>query len=239
MDEQTIITVDSWREEWVKGKVRMALSFGPGAVDVPGYAEATLVLCAVLSAIAAELWPGERKDKARFVELLAQHTPPELRAKTISVPLLEAWLRAQRRESEAQTIQRTFMPYGETRVILGEEVDVPEEDITKACPELTLPEIRACSYAALLYSELRSSYAHEYRPGKKAVSWPMSSRPNQAVSYANQIDAETRKPERLIHFAVAWMGSLAIEAEQRTRTLRPDPNFKDWWISGRKKSAAT
>lgn len=235
MDDINIVTVDPRREELVKGKVRMALSFGPGAVDKPGYGEATLILCALLSAMASKLWPGEGKDKARFVELLTHQTPSELGAKTISVPLLEAWLRKQGRDSEARIIQKTFMPFGVTRAIQGEEVDVPEEDIAKACPELPLPEIRACSYAALLYSELRSGYAHEYRPGKKAVPWPLSSRPDQAVSYANQIDTETMKPANVIHFSVAWMGSLAIEAERRTRTMRPDNAFKDWWFNGRKK----
>lgn len=239
MDEAADVTIDSWHEEWVKGKVHIALSFEAGAVDRPGYGEATLIICGVLSAIASELWPGKAKDQARFVELLACHTPPELRAKTISVPLLEAWLREQRRDAEAQAIRKMFLPSMDTRVIQGEDVDVDENALLEVCPTLSLPDIRACSYAALLYSELRSGYAHEYQPGKKATSWSMSSRPNATVSYANQIDSETGKTERLIHFSVAWMGSLAIEAERRTRTLHPDPNFKDWWFSGRKRNAAT
>jgi hypothetical protein len=230
------VAIAQWREDWVTGKVRMALSFGAGAVDVPGYGEATFLLCAVLSAIASEVWPGNAKDRARFVELLVRYTPPELRATTISVPLLEAWLRGGKRTVEAQDIRNTMIRYPDSRVLQGKEVDVTEDVILEAHPTLRVAEVRSFSYAALLYSELRSGYAHEYQPGNCAVSWSMSSNPHSMVCYANQIDPATRESGRLIHFPVPWMAELTTHAEQLTRGVAPAPSFQDWWFSGRNNS---
>src|SRR5215211_6782357 len=52
------------------------------------YGDAILILSAILSGLAADLWPGKGKDRKRFVELWATHARPDLNPNLISVPLL-------------------------------------------------------------------------------------------------------------------------------------------------------
>ena len=59
----------TWRTDWVTEKKRIALCLANGECG-GSYGEAVLILCAVLSALAADIWPGKGIDQMRFVELL-------------------------------------------------------------------------------------------------------------------------------------------------------------------------
>lgn len=48
------------------------------------YGDAMLILSAVLSGLAADLWPGKGKDRRRFAEAWATLSSPELNAGAIS-----------------------------------------------------------------------------------------------------------------------------------------------------------
>ncbi len=47
--------------------------------------DAEIVLCCAFSALASQIWPGEGKDKQRFVQLLVELAPATMK---ISVPAL-------------------------------------------------------------------------------------------------------------------------------------------------------
>ena len=52
------------------------------------YADAILILSSTLSGIAADMWPGESKNRYRFVKLWANYAESALKPNLISVPLL-------------------------------------------------------------------------------------------------------------------------------------------------------
>src|SRR6476661_2152287 len=154
------------RETWVERKVSTAKRLAAGECG-GSYSEAVLIVCAAISALAAEAWPGEGKDKRRFVELLIMLTPV---AKTISVPLLVHELADERRHGYARRLQREFLPPYGSRVVSGPDVDRPERELRRLCRGLTIVEVRRYSYASLLYERLRSPMVHEYRTGARTVS---------------------------------------------------------------------
>jgi hypothetical protein len=220
---------DDWREEWVGAKVGLARRLGAGDCG-GGYAEAVIVLCGALSAIASERWPGRNKDKNRFVELLHKYADPALSATRVSIPLLIDYLGDKSRVTEQKALRDAYMPHSDSRVITGDDVDKSEGDIAALCPSLTIPLVRRFSYATLLYEETRSSYAHEYMPGPRSDSQAMgSARAHARVSYVNRLDANGRV-RRLIYFSVQWLTNLALSIEKNIRPLAPDERFSAWWL---------
>ncbi len=222
---------EDWREEWVLAKVTVAKRLGSGECG-GGYPEAAILLCSVLSALAAERWPGRRKDKKRFVELLHRYSDRELHANQISIPLLVAYLADNGRPEEQKTVRDALMPVSDGRVLSGDDVDTTEEDLLQLCPMLGLSLVRRFSYANLLYEEIRSSYAHEYTPGPRSDSWGMgSTHADGHVSYTNRINSEQDGVDRLIYFSVCWLADIALSVEKNIRPLKPDREFSAWWLS--------
>ena len=74
---------------WVNEKIKIAQAIDSGCCG-GSYDEGALIACASISAMAALAWPGDRIDKKRFVEILAQvadgNTNPN--PLKISIPLL-------------------------------------------------------------------------------------------------------------------------------------------------------
>jgi hypothetical protein len=58
--------VDGFRD-WVRVRISLAKRLNPGGCG-GSYGDAMLVLSALLSGRAADLWPGKGKDRRRFVE---------------------------------------------------------------------------------------------------------------------------------------------------------------------------
>jgi hypothetical protein len=223
----------AWRSNWVAEKRDVALRLANGEAG-GSYAEAAILLCAALSALAAELWPGRRIDRARFIEILASVGSDTDTCKLISVPLIVRHLKSEGRVSEATQVARTLNLPSTALVLTGPEIDRSEGDVAAACSALTSADIRRWSYASVLYEHVRSSYAHEYQPGEAAVSWPMTMKPDQHVSYSNRLEMATIQMERLIHFHAEWLGELAVS---RADALDHEPSVprslpNKWWAEG-------
>lgn len=221
----------TWRQDWVTEKCQVAIRLSRGEAG-GGYAEAVILVCAVLSALSAELWDGRGIDRVRFIEMLVRVGLNSSDCTTVSIPLLVQHLNNSSRKLEALQIQSAFSLPTSARVVTGPEVDQSEKDVLSICPLLDLKEVRRFSYASILYSEIRSSYSHEYRSGLLADSWPMTMLAEQKVSYINRM-TNGSEMMRLVHIHVEWLAQLAIELASTVDNLvtglhRPTA----WWIDG-------
>lgn len=222
--------MEKWRSEWTAKKQKLALELSQGACG-GSYGEAALILCAALSALAAEVWPGTNIDRKRFVHFLKRFATPELSATSISVPILVASLRRKRKRGPLKRLRQAYLNYDPSQVLTGRDVDKSEREIFSACPSLKRKEVRECSYANLLYRELRSGYVHEYRPRGKTVSWPMTQDRNAQVSYFNWV----HDPDRHIHFHVTWLSALVTTSAKAVDEIShrlPLRKPRRWWIDG-------
>jgi len=219
-----------WRTDWVRKKQQIAEQLASGQCG-GSYGEAVLILCSALSALAAEVWPGDRIDRKRFVELLKDHAPPLLAATRVSIPLLLKHLRRAGR-AETSEIESAFLNFPSGQILIGDQVDKTESEIhlVAACSSIGSSEMRECSYANLLYREVRSAYVHGYRPGTGSESWTLTDSA-APVSYVNRID----DPDRRIHFSINWISKLAIGAAQavdQVAAMLPLPQPARWWLDG-------
>lgn len=200
--------MDTYRSQWVERKVGIARQLHNGGCGA-GYAEAVMVLCAAISALAAEVWPGTGKDRARFVQLLVECSPKELDATRLSIPLLVGGLAQSSLKAEAASVQDRFLRFDPSRVLTGEEVDQHENEIRSLYPTLSAKFLRRFSYANLLYEEVRSAYVHEYSPGGRADSWSMTSKEGASISYVNWVNDPTfadtypRKSKALVRWSIS------------------------------------
>lgn len=228
----------SWRCGWVKEKCKIANNLAQGEAG-GSYSEAAILVCTALSALAAEVWPGRGFDRARFIELLVRLGSSPRVPMNISVPLLVRHLEttsADNLKDCATLLVRKFLAFGSSQVVTGSEVDKMECELVSVCPVLTLATIRKFSYANLLYEQVRSSYAHEYRPGDKADSWPMTANKDQSASYVNRLlGPGVPETERLIHFHIAWLTTLAVDLACSIDAISdtvPQQKPNSWWIHG-------
>lgn len=220
--------MNKWREEWVSRKIELSELLFKGQCN-GSYPDSVLLMSAVINAISAELWPGKRIDKKRFVELLVILSPATPSPTTISVPLLIQNLDNEKYSNEISAIREKYLDFCNSRVLLGEDVDISENDIVRLCPNLKLNQIRESSYANIFYEEVRSSYVHEYRAGGKSDSSPMTASKNAKVSYTNTINEERR-----IHFHISWLSEVALLAAKSADSLQETPlsTPSRWWIQG-------
>lgn len=223
--------METWRTEWVQKKNEIACNLEAGQSGGT-YGEAVMILCAALSAVAADVWPGNGIDRVRFVQLLKDFAPSHLSATRISIPLLVGYLRTSGRNTESETIRQVLLNEEPSLILTGDDIDKPEIEIREMFPALNLGKLREQSYANLLYREVRSAYAHEYRPGDRAVSWPMTQRKGVAISYFNWAD----KPDRHIHFHRDWISKVALAVAQAVDAAASDGlprnKPKQWWVDG-------
>ncbi|MGQ0443867.1 MAG: hypothetical protein ACT4O2_01755 [Beijerinckiaceae bacterium] len=198
------MSLETWRTDWIKTKRDIAMCLAKGACG-GSYGEAVIILCAAISALAADVWPGRGKDRERFIELLTKFAPCTTR---ISIPILVELLSNQGRCSESNALKTAFLNNNQFQILSG-DVDKFENEILGICPSLNRKEIRDFSYATLLYKEIRCSYSHQYGPWAKAESWNMGAQPSgTGVTYLNEVSNGIYK--RHIHFDVQWIGDGAI-----------------------------
>lgn len=200
------------------------------------YSESTILVCAALSALSAEIWPGRGIDRKRFVELLVRLGASTTISRSISVPLLVQHLAVTGDQANAAALTKALLAFSPTRIVTGPEVDRAEAEVLALCPSLDLKAIREHSYACLLYEEVRCSYAHEYRPGNRADSWAMTQYIGQAVSYVNRLlEPGTPRTGRFIHFHIEWLSQMAVNLAGSVDNLAstiPRPVSAAWWIDG-------
>ena len=182
--------------------------------------EAHLIIGATISGMAAFVWPGKGKDRRRFVEVWARYSDSSLHANRISLPLLadELWTYRLSEECNAvETLRPELLRLG-AQVVTGDDIDVSEADVLRACPTLDARRIRCNSYGALYYRQVRSSVVHEYQFGARAVTWPMTTR-KAGVSYANYAipgaGSMTTRSERHIHYGLPWLSEIVRSIARR------------------------
>jgi len=216
-----------WREDWVNGKIRIIRD---RIIKEEHYSlyypELTILSCSIISAFAAELWPGMGSDHVRFVETLAKYADPSTNTKTISIPLLVDYLASNDHNGEAALIGKEFLAIGNDLVIHGEDYDKTEGEVLELI-SVPLRVVRECSYANILYKHFRNPYIHEYRPGTFGESWKMTDE-DANVSYVNFIDP----PYRRIHFHLNWFTGI-LNSLGRAIDKLPSVPLKEpeaWWI---------
>lgn len=202
---------------------------GCGGSDV----EAHLILGALISAVAALLWPGAGIDKRRFAETWKRHSTAVPNANLISLPLLIQELDrcGHRRERDALIATKPFAlglyPVPSDLVITGDDVDMSESDVKRICPTLPRSAIASKGYAALYYVHARSGIVHEYKVSTPADNLSFVDKP--LVSYTNHLSG----PNRRIHFPVRWMTSLvrsiAVSAASDVEEAPLSPPSQ-WWL---------
>lgn len=220
---------NSWLKEWSDSKINLALDLNAGECGGT-YSEAVLILCSVLSGIAADTWPGRNQDRKRFVELLVKYTGVSLNCQKVSAPLLVGAVRSSGDIPLAERIKSDLLPLSDTRVITGNDVDKTIDELKMAYPSIDVKTLKKNSYACVLYEEVRSGYVHEYRPGGRSDSLAMgTARQNSSISYINRLD----KIDRLIYFNVSWLANLIGEIVDALSKSDPLPKFntyKLWWL---------
>lgn len=229
------MTSRKWRQNWVEEKCDLVVRLNSGELG-GGYGEAVILVCAILNSLSAELWPGKGIDKRRFVEMIIGYGSYVTECKTVSIPLLIQHLNDSLRNSAAECIQSACSLRVDARVLSGPDIDKTEEFVLALCPQLDIKGVRSFSYASILYSEFRSSYAHEYKPGTQAGSWPMAMGANQSVSYINRI-VDSLEMQRFIHVHIEWLVKLAIDVAGAIDNLvetqeLPLPKPPIWWVDG-------
>ena len=222
-------------EEFVRKKMDVACALDRRQCG-GSYAEACMIVAAIISGLAADLWPGDGIDRKRFVELWVRYGQTIPTAAHVSMPLLTQWLDGESRRAEARAIENSrpemFGAGFSSRVVTGSEVDMPEDEVLSVCGTVTRAEIRPFTYPAIFYKEFRCGLMHEYRFGDRASDWSMTMNRGQ-VSYFNMADGfdGTR---RLIHFDLPWLRDLVLSiaraSEPDTRKA-PLPLPSSWWLA--------
>lgn len=213
------------------------------------YGDAILILTAVISALAAQCWPGRNIDAPRFTQLLAGYAPETL---TISVPLLMKSFESSNKADLATKLNGHFDRFAPWRTIpIGHSVDLSENDVELLLGDSSFrQEIRKHSYAYLLYDELRCSYSHEFKPGPRIeVHRPTRLHREPCVSYQPYSPGNPAWSEiplepyiNLIHFDLPWIGEVLRKCSSAVDSIeeRLDKNRKHlplklpktWWIKG-------
>jgi len=125
-----------------------------------------LVLSALLSGRAADLWPGKGKDRHRFVEAWSTLSDPGLSPNLISVPLLLADLKDIDERDLIEKVRGTnveaLVLHNDSLVLTSGRVDLPEEDLEALDTRLAVKRLRRFSYGSIFYEHVRSGYTHEY-----------------------------------------------------------------------------
>jgi len=168
--------------QWLEA--RLQISEGLKALGEGAEADAEILLCCVISALAAAMWPGDRIDRFRFVEFLVRFADPSHQVKRISVPLLVAQLRANKKTNEMVRLKDEFYPGRRELVVTGEEIDQSEVKVLRALKGVARKDIREASYAGVLYSEFRSPLIHTYRLSRNLEPWGVSER-TDVPTYVN------------------------------------------------------
>ena len=184
---------------YVDHKLDMARRLGSGECGGE-YSDACVLISALLSGIAADLFPGIGMDRRRFVETWVRYGRADLRPSSISVPLLARRLRRKGKHAEAAAIEKlrpdSFGPGYASKVLIGDQVDVPEDVVLGACPTLTQKDVRDRSYPVVFYEHVRSTLVHEFHLDNRAT-WRPNGRSrgrSQLRQYAGERRCSTAHP---------------------------------------------
>lgn len=226
--------------EFVNRKLKVASALAQGQCG-GSYTDACILLASVVSALAADLWPGRGKDERRFVECWNKYSDPIVNPQRVSVPLLVRALRKRNQNEAAEAVvaarPSAFAPGHETKVLVGDDVDMNETEVLQVCPALAPAEIRRYSYGAVFYRHVRSALVHEYQLGSRASSVAMAT-DDDGVSYTNRLSLSSTSSSsvvRQIHYPITWLESVVESIGTQvgsSNTSKPLPEPSKWWLHG-------
>ena len=227
--------MNSWLK-FVERKIETAIMLDEGKCN-GSYSDACILLSALISGIAAELWPGDdRIDRRRFIELWTRYCGVELQANRISIPLFRRYLLKNNRTEAAAVLeqQRPEILGLSCRLLCGTDVDMSEPDLLKLPINLKRAEVRRYSYPAIFYRHVRSNLVHEYKVSDDAADH-FATRRDADVSYLNMLDVDgLDRSRRLIHFHVGWLAKAVRSIATNVATLVDNyttlPRPAKWWI---------
>ncbi len=183
--------------EWYQDRLDIADAIVDTFGD-EGLFDAEILLCCAMSALAARIWPGERIDRFRYVQLFVDFAPDPAEVKRISVPRLHEKLKAKKEEiASAQVLESRFLAGLEDRVLTGPEIDQSEQTLTALLPAISLGRLREASYAAILYQDLRCGLVHEYSLPPHMIDFGLSRR-QDVPSYVNVMATSNLEGEVMI-----------------------------------------
>ena len=223
---------------WMQGKKEIAQALAQGECGGT-YAEAAIILCAGISAMASFCWPRRDNDKARFIEVIVTFCSKTIDPTIISVPLL----------ADKSELWRRRLPITSKSYWLTVKHDLPEDRVASMCAGLSADlkkEIRQYSYAALLYKELRCNFMHEYRVGARASVSDAARSVFKVgatdISYVYPVEDPGVPTQRRIHFPLDWIVEIAAsvakgidnECKRQKKCVFEDLKLKTikWWIDG-------
>ncbi len=235
----------SFYREWFERRLKVAS-------DVVAHGEAfevdaEILLCCAISALAARAWP-EHQDRARFTELLVRFAPPNADMKRVCVPKLLGELRAKGDIESTRVLRAKCYPDNPSQIVTGHGLDQDEMEITRELPKVDRTLLRKCSYAHIIYKDLRCGLIHEYTlPHKDIDGYTLPhevidiSIPDNATApiYVNLRDRMTGSTERLLHFPYTWLSTALAEAAEnvfgfwdksQSEQMAPPAH---WWIDGK------
>jgi hypothetical protein len=202
------------------------------------YSDGSILLAALISGVAADLWPGPHMDRRRFVETWVRYGDVVLHPTRISVPLLLRRLRRKNRLAEATAREgirpKCFGSGYSSKVLIGDDVDADESEILQACPALAVREVRDRSYPVIFYKHVRSTLVHEYHLDNRAAGTPMTDA-EASVSYVNVEATAGGVSQRRIHFHFPWLSEVARSIALRATVdlpSRPLAKPAPWWLEG-------
>ncbi|MBN1826379.1 MAG: hypothetical protein JW958_08940 [Candidatus Eisenbacteria bacterium] len=227
-----------WRTSFIEGRIGIVRKLTDENVGGT-YAEAILILTALISATAAKCWPKRKGrdpiDRKRFVETIHRFAGHKYLADLISTDLLVRSLE-DKKKKEAGFLKHltTFKP-GD--MPSGADISKPDSEITRFCPSLEKGTIRNYCYSSLLYDLLRSPYVHEYRHHEDVVTWILDHLWSNNMYYRDSgrlLDKTTRRYR--LYFGLGWIAGVAHSITQNLdeqipkdeEVERPDK----WWIDG-------
>jgi hypothetical protein len=264
-------------QEWFQKRIQIADEV-VAKYPRDGIMDAELVLCCAISGLAAIMWPGEGLDKFRYTQFLVKFAPPAAKIQTVGLYYLIEKL-DKTNPAEAQILinsffssrseydGKLFLDNGSLPASLmlkivpnASTIDQPESAILSLLPAISLKEVRASSYAAIIYSNLRNSLVHQYQfPESLASYGPANS--VDMPSYANipyppdevevqKIAAERELPvddvrvslsqtRRRLFFPYAYIRNVAVGAASAAFSYwdsvdswTSPPSTSGWWING-------
>jgi len=204
--------------EFLQDRIRLVRELLQNDTPNAAYSDLTLILCTVISACASIRWPGRGFDRNRFVELLVRLSPEDHHATWISVPAL----------INGGHLEESDTPYengNSTRIFRDEEIDLPYDEARVKYPTVTSQQLKAVSYAALIYSWLRCGYVHGYCPHGTVTEVP-ASRYDARISYIGRSDGAVIK--RMASFHLDYLITVA-DHHAGELPAAPSPQPADWW----------
>lgn len=188
--------------EWYQSRLEIA----DAIVDRFGEAgqfDAEILLCCATSALSARIWPGQKIDGFRYVQLFVDFAPDPAEVKRISVPKLHEKLKDIGDIASAQVLETRFLA-GLEDLLTAREIDQSEETLTALFPSMPLRLLREASYAAILYQDLRCGLVHEYSFPPHMIDFGLSRR-QDVPSYVNVITTPN------LHEEVIISGELSVD----------------------------